>query len=153
MPVLTSPLLAPASPHAGPASLSGDAEALFAAQATPAHRLPPVHPAATGLAHALLETLAGDRPARQLARVVSPPLLEALEQGRWRLPSRPWAASVRSVHVCQPADGIAEVSAVIVGLERTLRGSIGVEVRRVRAVAMRLEGLDGRWMLTALRVG
>jgi hypothetical protein len=48
---------------------------------------------------------------------------------------------VRSVRVCLPADGVAEASAVVVS-----RG-------RVLAVALRLEGLDGRWRMTALEVG
>jgi hypothetical protein len=45
------------------------------------------------------------------------------------------------VHFCEPADGIAEAS-VIFALDH-----------RVRAVAMRLEGLDGRWMTTSFIVG
>ena len=50
-------------------------------------------------------------------------------------------AVVRGVRVCLPADGVAEASAVV------------IDADRVRAVAVRLEGLDGRWRATALEVG
>jgi hypothetical protein len=42
--------------------------------------------------------------------------------------------------VCTPTDGVAEASAVI---------QVG---RRCRALAMRLEGLDGQWRCTALEI-
>ena len=50
-------------------------------------------------------------------------------------------AAVCSVHLTEPADGVAEVAATV------RRG------RRTTAVALRLEGLDGRWQCTALEVG
>jgi hypothetical protein len=50
----------------------------------------------------------------------------------------PVAEQVRSVHVCEPADGVAEVSVVIAGGERP------------RALALRIEGWRGRWVCTAL---
>jgi len=50
-------------------------------------------------------------------------------------------AVVRSVHTTEPVPGVVEASAVVVD-----RG-------RVRAVALRLEGLDGRWRATALEMG
>jgi hypothetical protein len=48
---------------------------------------------------------------------------------------------VSSVRLTEPADGVAEVAATV------RRG------RRTTAVALRLEGLDGRWQCTALEVG
>jgi hypothetical protein len=48
---------------------------------------------------------------------------------------------VRSIRVGEPADGVAEVCAVI------QRG------RRYFATAARLEGFDGRWRCVALRLG
>jgi hypothetical protein len=45
------------------------------------------------------------------------------------------------VHVSEPADGIAEVAAVV------RRGD------RFHAVAARLEGVDGRWRFVHLQVG
>ena len=48
---------------------------------------------------------------------------------------------VRSIHVSEPVDGVAEVAALV------RRGA------RSTAVALRLEGLDGRWQCTALELG
>jgi hypothetical protein len=48
---------------------------------------------------------------------------------------------VRGVRVCEPADGVAEASAVV------------VDGGRVRALAFRLVGLDGRWRVEALQIG
>ena len=48
--------------------------------------------------------------------------------------------TVSSVHVSEPADGVVEASAVAVGGPRA------------RAVAVRLEGWDGRWRCTRLAV-
>jgi hypothetical protein len=45
------------------------------------------------------------------------------------------------VHVCEPVDGVAEVSAV------------AHRSGRAHAVAARLEGIDGRWRCTALQIG
>jgi hypothetical protein len=56
-----------------------------------------------------------------------------------RLAPRP--ERVRSVHVSEPADGVAELSVVLVGAGRP------------RALALRLEGWDGRWICTALADG
>jgi hypothetical protein len=49
--------------------------------------------------------------------------------------------TIRSVRVCEPADGVAELSAVV---------QVGT---RYRAVAARLEGLNGRWRCVRLQLG
>ncbi|MFC6714722.1 Rv3235 family protein [Branchiibius cervicis] len=46
-----------------------------------------------------------------------------------------------SDHACEPADGVAEVCLVV------------QHEGRVRAVAARLSGVDGRWLVTALQIG
>jgi hypothetical protein len=91
----------------------------------------------------VLETLAGRRPAAQLGRLTTPVVLAALSAGR-----RPrWCAEGASpivlgtVHVCEPVDGVAEVSAV------------ARRAGRAHAVAARLEGIDGRWRCTAVQIG
>ncbi|MFP5347666.1 MAG: Rv3235 family protein [Actinomycetes bacterium] len=48
---------------------------------------------------------------------------------------------VKKVRVCEPADGVVEGCGVV------------VQGDRVRAVAVRLEGMDGRWRATAVEVG
>jgi hypothetical protein len=45
------------------------------------------------------------------------------------------------VHVCEPVDGVAEITAV------------ARRAGRAHAVAARLEGIDGRWRCTALQIG
>jgi hypothetical protein len=90
-----------------------------------------------------LEALAGRRPIGQVAPLVTPGLFTALSGGR-----RPrWCAEgaapivVGPVHVCEPVDGVAEVSTVV------------RRAGRAHAVAARLEGVDGRWRCTAVQIG
>lgn len=98
------------------------------------------------LAQAVVEVLAGSRPAGQLARHTTFEVLEMLEHWTGRLARgadgraamRPVVSSVR---VSEPADGVAEAAAVI-----------DTGPRR-RALALRLEGRDGRWQCTHLVFG
>jgi uncharacterized protein DUF6459 len=90
-----------------------------------------------------LEALAGRRPLSQVQPLTAVGVYAALSSGR-----RPrWCAAgttpllLGPVHVCEPVDGVAEVSAVA-------RRS-----GRAHAVAARLEGIDGRWRCTALQIG
>jgi hypothetical protein len=90
-----------------------------------------------------LEAFAGRRPVAQLRPLVSPGVFTALTER----PRPVWCTAgtapllISSVRVCEPVDGVAEVSAV------ARRGG------RAHAVAARLEGLDGRWRCTALQIG
>ena len=108
---------------------------------TPRADLPPPGPRAEMLVRALLEVLAGDRPVTQLARWTTPKVYEQIEGMLEPRGPRPWAGTLRGVHVTEPADGVAEVAAIV------RRGP------RSGAVALRLEGLDGRWLVTAVQVG
>jgi hypothetical protein len=105
---------------------------------------------AARFAQAVVEVLGGDRPLTQLLRWTSARVYSDLAR-RVRILARtaPPATQrlrtvrpqVRSVHVCRPAQGCAEVS---------------VHVRhgkRSRALAARLELTDGRWQCTALQFG
>jgi hypothetical protein len=90
-----------------------------------------------------LEALAGRRPLLQVQPMTSAGVFAALSGGR-----RPrWCAAssapllVGRVHVSEPVDGVAEVSAV------------ARRDGRAHAVAARLEGIDGRWRCTALQIG
>ncbi len=51
------------------------------------------------------------------------------------------AEVVRSIRVSEPHDGVAEVCAIV------------QQGPRCRAIALRLEGIDGRWQCTALQIG
>jgi hypothetical protein len=107
--------------------------------------LPDPRPWTARLAQAIAEVLAGARPAGQLSRVATLDVLALLERGAGRLGARPGSPPQRpivgSVHVSEPCDGIAEACAVV---------DTGV---RKRALAFRLEGIDGQWRCTALHVG
>ncbi len=118
---------------------------LFDRQPTARADLPLPGPFAARIGQALVEVLWGVRPAVQVVRwtsgevqaVVARRSLVAARRGT--RPGRP--PVVRRVRVCEPADGVAEVSLVVVAGDR------------VRAVALRLTGLDGRWVVTELQVG
>ena len=92
----------------------------------------------------LLEVLAGRRPTTQLLRWSSTDVYASLQKRaalsarlrRGASPARPPA--VLSVRASSPRDGVSEASAVV------------VDSGRVRAIALRLEGWDGRWRVTAL---
>jgi hypothetical protein len=148
----------PAVPEVPPAALapplrlvSGAAaddvldEVEFGPQPTPRAALPEPRGWAGRFVQAVVEVLAGDRPAAQLVRWTT---MDVYDQVTSRMPAQPRdraagpaRATVRSVHVYEPADGVAEVSALV-------RRGI-----RCTAIALRLEGMDGRWQCTALEVG
>jgi Family of unknown function (DUF6459) len=92
---------------------------------------------------AILEAMAGRRSPHQLAPHLSHGVFIALLADLDRPVRRAWAqpAVLRSVRVCEPADGVAELSAVV---------QTGA---RFRAIAARLEGLDGRWRCVRLQIG
>lgn len=112
-----------------------------AAQPMPAPRL-----WAARLVQALCEALAGDRPVAQLSGHLTSEVYAAVESQAGRQPAggvgrRRSMPTVRSIHVCQPAAGVAEVSAVVSRPER------------VTALALRLERQGTRWLCTALQTG
>lgn len=120
----------------------------FGRQPTSTGHLPDPLTTCSALVQAVVEVLGGVRPAAQLVRWMSHDVHVALARraalaARMRrgTAAQGRAAVVRGVRVCTPADGVVEASAVV------------VEADRVRAVAVRLEGLDGRWRATALEVG
>lgn len=114
----------------------------LARQPTSADRLPDARGWAARLAQAIVETLQGQRPLQQLMRWTDDSVYVVIAD---RLGSRPRAVPVtrpvvRSIRICAPSDGIAEASVVV------------QSGPRCRALAMRLEGLDGRWRCTALEI-
>ena len=113
----------------------------FEPQRTPREQLEDPRPRAATLARALLEALSGDRPLGQLMRWTTPEVFARLEPLVAPAGSRPWVANVRKVFVTEPTPGVAEVTAVV------QRGP------RCGALALRMEGLDGKWLVTALHLG
>ncbi|GAB3434562.1 hypothetical protein GCM10027517_02770 [Phycicoccus ginsengisoli] len=127
-------------------------EQLFGSRPTRRDDLPEPRDWAGHVAQALVEVMSGSRPAPQLLRWTVPEVYavvarraavsarRAAAEGRRGVPAA-GRAVVRSVRVCEPADGVAEASAVV------------VDGGRVRALAFRMVGLDGRWRVEALQVG
>lgn len=125
-----------------------EADPVFGPQPTSSRDLPEPVGACTALVQAVIEVLGGIRPAAQLTRWLTADVHTAISRraalaARMRRTSSPTVrqAVVRGVRVCEPADGVVEGSAVV------------LDQGRVRAVALRLEGMDGRWRVTALEVG
>jgi hypothetical protein len=105
--------------------------------------LPDAREAGRRLITTALEALAGRRPMAQLQPLTTFGVFTSVSTGR----PPTWCAGgraplvVSTVRVCEPVDGVAEISAV------ARRNG------RAHAVAARLEGLDGRWRCTALHIG
>ena len=100
--------------------------------------LPPAIDAGTALARGLLEALSGRRTVAQLRTHCAPRVFAGLERVE---PLRDPQLRLLSIWACEPADGVAEISAAFRCGART------------RALALRLEGVDGRWRVTALQLG
>lgn len=117
----------------------------FGPQHSPTADLPDPAAWSTRLLHGLMDVMNGLRPPTQIERCLVLELRErvrrahAVSQRRGARPTRP--SQVLRVRVCEPVDGAVEVSAVVHD-----RG-------RVRAIAMRLVGCDGRWLVTVLEIG
>jgi hypothetical protein len=128
-----------------------DDETTFGRQHTGTAELPDARAWCARLAQAIVEVTAGARPVSQLRRWTSDCVYADLRRRvptparheparRLAHPSGPPSRSptLRSMRVCEPADGVVEASLVVD------RG------RRAIALALRLEGADGRWRCTVL---
>jgi hypothetical protein len=116
----------------------------FGVQPTGRHDLPELTAFARRLAIGIIETATGRRSAAQLSQYTAPAVQAGLARDAGkisRLGTAQRPATLHSVHIGEPADGVAEVAA-IVRLDD-----------RFRALAFRLEGLDGRWRCVRLQIG
>lgn len=124
----------------------------FGPQKTASTMLPAPTPWAGRLVQAVIEVVSGVRPVSQLVRWTTAPVYEALSArvarpvahtgaGSREIVTTRLAEVVRSVRVSEPRDGVAEVCAIV------------QQGPRCRAIALRLEGIDGRWQCTALQIG
>lgn len=125
------------------------ADDFFERQRSRREDLPNPEPLLANLAAAAIEVIAGAREVEQMIRWVSEDVFQHLlrrsiiaERARAMkgvTPIRPRLRVQRTI-VTEPADGIVEAT-VIVQLPT-----------RCRAIALRLEGLDRRWIATAIHV-
>lgn len=118
---------------------------VFGPQATASADLPDPTEWARRMIRAILEAMDGLRPSDQLTRWVAPEIHARIQRrgtlSRRRHERVRHVTDIRTVRVCVPADGIAEIAAVV------------VHQSRVRALALRLSGVDGRWLITAFELG
>lgn len=129
------------------AGRAGELADFFAPQRTPSRALPPPEPFLRNLTVGVLEVFAGVREVDQLARwlteepyrkLVTRSNLAARARSARGVPARRPVHAILSVHESEPADGIIEAVVIVCGPART------------RALAIRLEGMDGRWRATSL---
>lgn len=100
------------------------------------------------MARAVIEAVAGERPAAQLTKWTTREVFNQVsiraQVARRHPAGKSLAAPLRkvgSVRVCAVAPGIVEACAVVSGMTRA------------RAIAMRFESRQDRWILTALQLG
>lgn len=115
----------------------------FERQPTGTADLPPAAAWAQRFAQIINEVMGGQRPAKQVVKWVTPAVLSQLQPQRsgsgvtQQRIKRLTPSVVKRVRVDQPADGVAEVAAVV------------RDRHRARALTLRLEGWDGRWICTS----
>lgn len=135
-------------PAVNPRRFTDDAyEDYFAPQRTSATSLPDPEQFLRNLAIGVLEVFAGVREVEQLARWVTEDSfrklvvranLAARARSARGIPAKRPVHTILSVRHSAPADGVVEAVVVVSGPART------------RALAMRVEGVDGRWRATSL---
>jgi hypothetical protein len=131
-----------------PAADTADDPAFFEPQPTPVTALPDARIFAGRLVQAMLEVMVAVRPLAQLVRWTNEDVYRLLARrvritGHETVLTRRQMAPgrVRSIHLSEPRDNIVEVCAIV------------QHRQRATAIALRLEGVDGRWQCTALQFG
>lgn len=129
---------------------SASDEQLFGPQPTRACDLPDPAQWAAHIAQALVEVMHGVRPPSQVMRWSTPEVYAVVARRGSRAarraagqrgPRTAHRTRVTKVLICEPADDVIEASVVLIDGER------------VRALALRLIGRDGRWVVEALQIG
>jgi hypothetical protein len=109
---------------------------------TPTAALPASHVFTRRLLQAVVEVLAGVRSVKQLQRDTTPELYLELAEALSHRPRahglRPDQRTIRSLHLQERPEGVVEACATVRRDDRYV------------ALALRLEGFDGRWRCTEL---
>lgn len=125
-------------------------DSLFGPQLTPTYELPDPGRWGRQVTQLIVEVMAGHRPSAQLVRWTTDQVYRQVRRRALPLPTgrdrtrvitaadRPVIGGVR---VSEPDDGVAEIAVVV------------HRRHRVQAMALRLEGRDHRWVVTALQCG
>jgi N-acyl-L-homoserine lactone synthetase len=141
----TSPSRTPRPSASSPQAL--ELSEFFAPQRTSSTDLPDPDPFVRNITRGVLEVFAGVREVDQLARWLTEDAyrklttranLAARARSARGVPAKRPVHTLLSVRHSSPADGVIEAVVVVQGPART------------RAVALRLEGMDGRWRATSL---
>jgi hypothetical protein len=118
-----------------PSNFGEEYDSDFAPQPTSAEELPAIEPLTVQFIHNAVEIWAGKRSAQQLQHLCHYKVFGELQKMAGSLKE---VGRVRKTRVTQPLDGVCEATI-------TLRFG-----ERLRVVAIRFEGLDGRWLCTCL---
>lgn len=122
---------------------------LFGPQPTHARDLPDPQEWAAHIAQAIVEVMHGARPPSQVMRWTTPEVYAVVARRGSRAGRRATTGGrgplrrtrVTRVRICEPAPDVAEASVVL------------IDGTRIRALAARLVGRDGRWVVEALQIG
>lgn len=121
--------------HGAPLDPDDDVDPLFGKRLTSTSELPDPLRWSAQFAQAALEVIAGRRSPMQLMRWASRSVYAQLTYRAGIINGR---VAIRRIRICQPIDGVIEASVVACFNDRA------------HAVALRFEGLDGRWLCTAV---
>jgi hypothetical protein len=110
----------------------------FSRRLTPRQELPDPQMWISRFSQAAVEILAGRRSPLQMLRWTNRVVYAQLANRSGAIEQTP---HVRRIRICEPADGIVEASVIALASDRC------------RAMALRFEGLDGRWICTAMTIG
>lgn len=126
---------------------AADDEQIFGPQPTHARDLPDPQEWAAHIAQAIVEVMHGIRPPSQVMRWTTPEVYAVVARRGSRAARRAGSAGPRQrtrvtrTRICEPASDVAEAAVVL------------IDGTRVRALALRLIGRDGRWIVEALQIG
>lgn len=118
-----------------PTTFGEEFDPAFAPQPTSASALPALEPLIQQFIHNLVEVWAGRRSALQLQSICHYKLFNEVQKSAGSLKE---VGRIRKFRITQPLDGVCEATVTVRFGER------------LRVVAIRFEGLDGRWLCTSL---
>jgi hypothetical protein len=120
-----------------PTAFDDEFDADFAPEPTSSHDLPELKQWCENFARNVLEIYAGRRTPTQLTKALHHRIFTELLN---KSGSEKEVGHIRKLHIHEPLDGVCEALVTVRFGER------------LRALTFRFEGVDGRWLCTALRL-